>query len=409
MKQIASVLILIITFSTICLAQGKVEKIHEKDNQYKQLEVLSHAINLIETEYVLDIAFKNLISGAISGMFQELDPHSSYLSPKEYKELQEDTSGSFAGIGVEVMTSEGEIKIISPIGRGPAARAGILAGDKIIQVDDLNISNVSSAKVLNKIKGKIGSTVVLHIKRESLNKPLIFKITREQISTNSVHFSTLQAGLIHSQINMFQETTSKDFVQELKKAKEKGPITGLVLDLRNNPGGLLPQAIQIADIFLTEGDIVSIKTKNDTEKSKFVAHDVNEKNDFPMVVLINNGSASASEIVAAALKENNRAIILGTKSFGKGSVQTIFPLANNNGAIRLTTANYYTPSGKSIQAVGITPDVLVENIVSKNNERSEANLENHLNNPEGHSDKKEQQPDNQLNAALAILKSQLSK
>lgn len=406
MKHIILALLICISLSNFTIAKESNEiaaknTTEDKDFNYRQIAILSSTISLIEEHYVKEIPFDQLITNAINGIFQELDPHSSFLNQENYEELKNNTTGTFPGIGIEVMIEGDELHIISPIGNGPAAKAGIIAGDRITKVDNVEVKKIGGEQSLTSLKGKTGTSVTLQIRRKTLKEELTFKLIREHISTNSVHFSQLANNIVYSKIDSFQANTSKDYATGLNAQKEKSEIKGLILDLRNNPGGLLTQAIQIADIFLTEGDIVSTKTKNNKATSKYVAHDVQEDNNFPLAVLINNGSASASEIVAGAIQDNNRGIIIGTKSFGKGSVQTIFPL-NNGQAIRITTANYYTPSGKSIQALGIKPDVVVENnMVAKKND-SEIDLKNHLDNPVALA-KNEKIIDNQLKAAQSIL------
>lgn len=385
---------------------------------FKQLEIFSSVLATLENHYVNEIDTDEAINGAIRGLLATLDPHSGYLTPEEFDEFQQETFGSFSGIGIEVTTKDNGLTVIAPIDDTPGDRAGIKAQDKIIEIGGEKTTDLGAHKAIKKLRGPQGTKVKITIKRVNVDKPIQLEITRAYIPTKSVHFVQLGTGLIYTRITNFQSNTSHDFSKKLEKEKKNQFIKGLILDLRNNPGGLLGQAISISDLFLKSGEIVSIKGRDSEQNQSFQAHDVGEKNDFPIVVLINGGSASASEIVAGALQAHGRAVILGTQSFGKGSVQNIIPLPNGAG-LRMTTAHYYTPNDVSIQAVGITPDIEINVTTISTPQKSsinvtEADLSNHLKNPNSSSVSKSVknekqanlllQNDNQLKAAFNLLK-----
>lgn len=392
----------------------------EENNQeiYKQLEIFSSVLATLENNYVKEIDTSAAIDGAIRGLITTLDPHSGYLTPEEFNDFKQETFGSFSGIGIEVTTKDNGLTVIAPIDNTPGDRAGIKAQDQIIEIDGEKTSDLGAHKAIKKLRGPQGSKVKITIKRKNVDKLIHLEITRAYIPTKSVNFVNLGDGLVYTRITNFQGNTSHDYSNKLEEQKNKQQIKGLILDLRNNPGGLLGQAISISDLFLKKGEIVSTKGREEEQNQSFLAHDVGEKNDFPVVVLINGGSASASEIVAGALQAHGRAMILGTQSFGKGSVQNIIPLPNGAG-LRMTTAHYYTPNGISIQAVGITPDIevqLTNEDSTKNRDKSitEADLSNHLENPNTNSVattiKKGDQSefllkhDNQLKTAFDLLR-----
>ncbi|MFH2219073.1 MAG: S41 family peptidase [Pseudomonadota bacterium] len=330
----------------------------DAEETYKELKIFSDVIELIEQNYVDPVDAKELIQNAIQGMVNSLDPHSALLPPDAFEELQMDTQGKFTGIGVSITMRDGFVMVIAPIEGTPAFKAGIEAGDKIIKVDGQPVKDLQEA--VKMMRGPKGTTVVVFIKREEIEKPLEFTLIRDVIPIESVKAILLKPGYGYIRITNFSDGTTKDLVAALKELESGDPpLSGLVLDLRGNPGGLLPQSIQVSDIFLDSGTILSIKGRVEKHTKIYTAHPNAIKRSYPIVVLINGGSASASEIVAGALQDNKRALLLGTNSFGKGSVQTVETLRNGFG-IKLTIARYYTPSGRSIQAKGIEPDIVVK-------------------------------------------------
>ena len=336
----------------------------ETDNQqqetdtYRNLETFANILNLLQQHYVDEIESHDVIIGAINGMLVSLDPHSSYMSPEDFKELQEETKGSFSGIGIEITIRDGVLTVVSPIEGTPAYRQGLQAGDQIIRINGQLTKNMTLMNAVKLLRGNRGDEVTISIHRKGLQGLQDIVLVRDVIPVHSVKSMELEPGLLYIRITNFQSTTTRDFRKALQKAEKKHQINGLILDLRNNPGGLLDQAVKISDIFLDDGIIVSTKGRNSNEDMVFEAHRGTGRYNFPMIVLVNGGSASASEIVAGALQDQGRAIIVGIQTFGKGSVQTIVPLPDGAG-LRLTTARYYTPSGDSIQATGITPDMVV--------------------------------------------------
>ncbi len=328
------------------------------DKTYEKLRIFTEVLDIVKKNYVEEVKTEDLISGAIEGMLNSLDPHSAYLTPEMYRELQVETKGSFGGLGIEIGIKEGILTVIAPIEDTPAYRAGIKAGDKILKIEGEPTKGLSLMECVKRLRGPKGTKVTITIMREGFAKPKDFTIVRDIIKIKSVKFKTLEKGYGYLRILQFQEQTSGDLKKALESLKKENPegINGLVLDLRNNPGGLLDQAVKVADLFLDHGVIVTIKGRGDQEKMTFKAHKEGTLPPWPVVILVNQGSASASEIVAGALQDYGRAVILGTRTFGKGSVQTIIPLEDGSG-IRLTTALYYTPSGRSIQDEGIHPDI----------------------------------------------------
>ncbi len=355
---------------------------------YESLEVFSNILSIVRKNYVEDVETKNLVSGAINGMLQSLDPHSAYLTPELYKDLQSDTQGRFGGLGIEITVKGGILTVVSPIEDTPAAKAGIKPGDQIFKIEDEFTKDMTLIDAVKKMRGLKGTKINLTIRREGANDLLDFSLVRDIIRVQSVRSRTLEPGYGYVRLAQFQERSDRDLQRALEKmVAEKGGIKGLVLDLRNNPGGLLTQAVRVSDLFLDSGLIVYTEGRIEAQKQKFFAQKDGTWTDFPIVVLVNGGSASASEIVAGALQDHKRAVVLGTKTFGKGSVQTILPL-DDNSALRLTTARYFTPQGRSIQATGIVPDIIVETVAvqeSKTEERRrpgvrEENLPGHLQN-----------------------------
>ena len=330
---------------------------------YKNIEVLSEVLRKIEKNYVEDTDPKELIYGAIKGMVRTLDPHSFFMSPDEYAELMIETKGSFSGVGIEITIRDNILTVISPIEGTPAFKAGIKAGDQIIMIGGKSAKNSSIMEAVKLIRGPKGSKIKLTIRRKGSDKPIDFLITRDVIPIKSVRSFFLPFDIGYIRVSNFQSDTGQKLSEVLKEMEDKRKLKGLVLDLRNNPGGLLSQAIKVADEFLDSGLIVSVKSR-DNKEEKSVAHKNGKPRKYPVVVLVNEGSASASEIVAGALQDNKRALILGSTTFGKGSVQTLFPFSDGSG-LRLTTAIYYTPSGRSIQASGIEPDIKVAFIPPK--------------------------------------------
>lgn len=355
------------------------------DETYKGLKLFSDVIELIEKNYVEPVETKKLIDDAIQGMVHGLDPHSALLSPEDYKELQMDTQGEFTGIGISITMRNGLITVVSAIEGTPAYKAGVKPGDVIISIGGKSVKDLKEA--VSRIRGPKGTKISLTLMREGAAAPLTFDLIRDTIPIESVKAQLLEPGYGYVWITNFRESTTQDLVTALDKLESKTPLKGLVLDLRNNPGGLLNQAIEVCDLFIEKGTILSIKGRYDKNSKVFTAHPNANKRKYPIVVLINGGSASASEIVAGALQDHKRALIMGTTSFGKGSVQNVEPLRDGY-ALKLTIARYYTPSGRSIQAKGIEPDIVVKSEPVMPKEKSgnesvvkmpkEKDLENHL-------------------------------
>ena len=341
-------------------ALGSLES-EDIEGTYKSLEVFSNILSIVQQNYVDNINSRETIEGAIKGMLTSLDPHSSYLKPDDFKELQVETKGSFSGIGIEITIKDDMLTVVSPIEGTPAFKEGIQAGDRIIKIEGQATKDMSLLEAVKELRGKKGSEVIISIHREGMPDLQEYIIVRDVIPLYSVRSRLLESGYGYIRITNFQRNTAQDLQKSLEDFVKEGPLKGMVLDLRNNPGGLLDSSVKIVDIFLDEGIIVSTKGRLQDQNMEFSAHSSAFRYDFPIIVLINGGTASASEIVAGALQDHKRALILGTQSFGKGSVQTIIPMADGAG-LRLTTARYFTPSGTSIQATGITPDVLVPKV-----------------------------------------------
>ena len=334
-----------------------------KNDLYDKIDLFGEVLEKIKKDYVDDVDQSEIMDSAINGVLQSLDPYSAYMSPELFKEMQTDTSGEFGGLGIEIGMEAGVVKVISPIDETPAAKAGIKAGDYIVKIGKEQVQGKSLMEAVKLMRGPVGSSIDLTIRRKNVKKPLEFKIIRKIIEVKSVSSEIIgkEKNLGYIRLKSFNENSDKQFLKSLKKLENNSKIKGYVLDLRNNPGGLLTKAINITDFFLNDGEIVSTKGRNISETRKFFARKGDETDGKPIIVLINYGSASASEIFAGALKDHKRAIILGENSYGKGSVQSIIPLGNGGG-IRLTISKYYLPSGKSISEVGVTPDILVEEI-----------------------------------------------
>jgi len=390
----------------------------DKDNvnTYELLNLFGDVMEKTKSSYVEEVTDKKLIESAINGMLSALDPHSSYLDEKSFKYMTEQTKGKFGGLGIEVTMEAGVVKVVSPIDGNPAHRAGIKSGDYITAIDGQQVMGMTLDEAVNKMRGKLGTKVKLTIRRPN-EKPFDVVLKREEIKIQSVKDEIKSDGVIYVRISSFNEDIDNMIVKSVSNARKKlkNKVKGLVLDLRNNPGGLLEQAIAVSDLFLEKGEIVSTRSRNEEDNIKYSAKPGDILNGLPIVVVINDGSASASEIVAGALQDHKRAVILGEKSFGKGSVQTLFPLANY-GAMRLTTARYYTPSGRSIQAKGIEPVIVIKQakveVIENEYERSEAELKNALKNDsmiddKSEKDKKEDdilEKDYQLSRAVDLVK-----
>ncbi len=328
----------------------------DTDAVYKNIEIFTEVLRQIEANYVEPREPQKLISAAIDGMVNSLDPHSSFLTKDAYSELMLETKGSFTGIGIEITIKDGILTVVSPIEGTPAYEAGIEAGDKIIRIEDETTKKMTMFEAVKKIRGTKGTEVNLTIARKGEKEPLEFSIVRDVIPLISVRSHRLTPEIGYVRISTFQSKTTKDLAAALEALESKKDLRGLILDLRNNPGGLLTQAEKVADLFLDSGIIVSTKGRIGSQDRETEATKGEKSRNYPIIVLVNGGSASASEIVAGALQDNKRALVLGTRTFGKGSVQTILPLGEGN-ALRLTTARYYTPSGRSIQLKGIKPDI----------------------------------------------------
>ena len=323
---------------------------------YKKIDLFGEVLEKINKEYVDEIDQSESMDSAINGLLQSLDPYSAYMSPEIYNEMQTETSGEFGGLGIEVSMESGVVKVISPIDDTPASRAGIKAGDYIVKIDDIQVQGKSLSEAVDLMRGLVGTSIELTIRRRGEKKALTFNIVREIIQIQSVKAELIEENIGYIRLTSFNENSGKQIKKEIENFEKNKVVKSYILDLRNNPGGLLSQAIRISDFFLDNGEIVSTKSRKVSENRKWFAKKGDLTNGKAIIVLINYGSASASEIVAGALKDHKRAILLGENSYGKGSVQSIIPL-KNDGAIRLTIAKYYLPSGKSISEVGVSPDI----------------------------------------------------
>jgi carboxyl-terminal processing protease len=392
----------------------------KNSDTYQQLNLFGEVFERVRSDYVEDVDDKELIENALNGMLSALDPHSGYLNEKSFRDMQVQTRGEFGGLGIEVTQENGIIKVVSPIDETPAARAGILPGDLITRIDGDQVIGLSLQDAVERMRGPVNSQIKLTIRRAERD-PFDVTLTRAIITVQSVRSHVEQKDVGYIRITSFNEQTSSGLTKAIEKLKSdtKGKMSGIILDLRNNPGGLLDQAVAVSDAFIDKGEIVSTRTRRADDAQRFNARPGDLAAGLPMVVLINSGSASASEIVAGALQDHRRAIIMGTRSFGKGSVQTIIPMPGH-GAMRLTTARYYTPSGRSIQATGIEPDLEVEQLrvetVAETDRRREADLRGALRNDTRPAEQKEAKPapegsvpgdtavDYQLTRAVDVLK-----
>jgi len=327
-----------------------------EDNIYKKIDLFGEVLEKINKEYVDEINQSKSMDSAINGLLQSLDPYSAYMSPEILREMQTETSGEFGGLGIEVGMEAGVVKVISPIDDTPASKAGIKAGDYIVKINNIQVQGKSLSEAVDLMRGPVGSDIELTVRRRGEKKALTFKIVREIIQIKSVKADLLEKNIGYIRLTSFNENSGEQIEKEIKKLEKNNKVNSYILDLRNNPGGLLSQAIRITDFFLDNGEIVSTKSRKASENRKWFAKRGDITNGKTLIVMINYGSASASEIVAGALKDHKRAILLGENSYGKGSVQSIIPL-KNEGAIRLTVAKYYLPSGKSISEVGVSPDI----------------------------------------------------
>jgi len=359
-KYVSVTLIFIAVLLFIIMGPHCDSRVGAVDNAtYKNLKLFTEAMDIVERHYVEKVDSDTLIQGAINGMVKSLDPHSSYLSPELYKELQSDTKGSFGGIGIEITIQNDFPTVVSPIEDTPAYAAGLKAGDQIIRIDNKSTKGISILEAVKRLRGAENSQVKLTIMRKDTPQPLNISITRAIINVRSVKSRVIEENVGYIRIASFQERTTEDVKKAIAEISKATTPCGLVLDMRNNPGGLLDQAVRVSDIFLKSGVIVSISGRTKSQENRFTASNNRNEPSCPIVVLVNEGSASASEIVAGALQDNGRAIVMGTQTFGKGSVQTVIPFENGS-ALKLTTAKYYTPKGRSIQAEGILPDIIVE-------------------------------------------------
>ena len=349
---------------------------------YKKIDLFGEVLEKINKQYVDEINQSESMDSAINGLLQSLDPYSSYMSPEIFQEMQTETSGEFGGLGIEVSMEAGVVKVITPIDDTPASKAGIKAGDYIVKIDNVQVQGKSLSEAVDLMRGLVGTDIELTIRRRGVKKALNLKVTREIIEVQSVKSDLLENNIGYIRLTSFNDNSSDQIKKQIKKLKKNENLKAFILDLRNNPGGLLSQAIKISDFFLQNGEIVSTKSRKKSENRKWFARKGDITEGKPLVVLINYGSASASEIVAGALKDHKRAIVLGENSYGKGSVQSIIPL-KNKGAIRLTVSKYYLPSGKSISEVGVRPDIEV--------------------NEEGDDFRIKTDTDNQLNYAIKLL------
>tara|TARA_B100000949_G_scaffold185884_1_gene168021 strand:+ start:331 stop:1461 length:1131 start_codon:yes stop_codon:yes gene_type:complete len=326
---------------------------------YEKIDLFSDVLSKIDKEYVEEINQTEVMDAAINGVLQSLDPYSAYMSPEVFDEMQTETSGQFGGLGIEVSMEYGVVKVISPIDNSPASRVGVKAGDYIVKINDIQVQGKTLTEAVELMRGPVGSDIEITVRRKGVKKSIIYTITREIIKIESVKSKYIDDGIGYLRLTAFNENSGDQIKNKIKEFNKKKDLKGYILDLRNNPGGLLSQAIKIADYFLENGEIVSTKGRKASENRKFFARKGDLTNGKTLIVLINYGSASASEIVAGALKDHKRAILVGENSYGKGSVQSVIPL-KNKGAIRLTISKYYLPSGESISEVGVTPDIEVE-------------------------------------------------
>ena len=378
MKNIYSTFLIILL--SLCIS--KYVYAANDDDIYKKIDLFGEVLDKINKEYVEDINQSEVMDAAINGVLQSLDPYSAYMSPESFENMQTETSGEFGGLGIEVSMEAGVVKVISPIDGSPADEVGVKAGDYIVKINEHQVQGKTLTEAVDLMRGPVGSDIEITVRRKGVKKAIVFKITREIIKIQSVKSKKINDNIGYIRLTAFNENSSSQIKKKINEFTKDKKIKGYILDLRNNPGGLLSQAIKISDFFLTNGEIVSTKSRKESENRRWFANKGDIINGKVLIVLINYGSASASEIVAGALKDNKRAILLGENTYGKGSVQSIIHL-KNNGAIRLTISKYYLPSGKSISEVGITPDIEI----AESDDEFRINTEN----------------DNQLNFAIKLL------
>ena len=421
-RKLAVVLLVVVMLSGV-LTLGWLQRpaLAQAETAYKELQLFTDVLSIVRRSYVEDVPVKDLVYGAIDGMLASLDPHSGFMPPEVYKEMKIDTRGEFGGLGIEITLKDDILVIVAPIEDTPAFRAGLAAGDRILKIGDQYAKGMEIMEAVRLMRGAPGTEVTITVMREGFERPQDFTLKREIIKIKSVKSKTLESGFGYVRVTQFQERTAADLEKALDGLSKEsgGSLKGLVIDLRNNPGGLLDQAVEVADLFLKEGLIVYTKGREADAQMEFSAKSGGNEPSCPVVVLINGGSASASEIVAGALQDSGRAVVLGTQSFGKGSVQTILPLGDDSG-LRLTTARYYTPKGTSIQAKGIVPDIVVQQAEIKEeaetNHFREKDLRNHFSGDQEAKPappakaagevgaEKEQRDDYQLMRALDLLK-----
>ncbi len=359
MKKVVTVSALLLLL-TLSLGGGVASKSNDSAATYENLKLFTEVLDIIQKQYVDEVPPKDLIYSAVKGTLRGLDPHSSFLDPEMYREMQVETTGSFGGLGIEITLKDDVLTVVAPIEGTPAYRVGIHPGDRIVKIEGITTKDMQLTDAVKRMRGKPGTNVTISVVREGWTEPKDFQITREQIRVQSVRTQQLEPGIEYIRLRQFQEQTASDLEGTLEKYSKNGKIQGVILDLRNNPGGLLTSSVEVAEKFLDAGRlVVYTEGRVRNQNMRFQANAKRVFLDFPMVVLVNQGSASASEIVAGALQDWGRAVLLGTQTFGKGSVQTIIPLSDGSG-LRLTTAKYFTPKGRSIHGKGITPDIIVE-------------------------------------------------
>mgnify|MGYP006143313479 FL=1 len=361
MKYIKDSIIFLTFLSVLLLNFLSISYSQNTDKMYEKIDLFSEVLEKIQDEYVDEVEQSEVMDAAINGVLQSLDPYSAYMNPEIFEDSMTETSGKFGGLGIEVSMESGVVKVITPIDDTPASKAGVKSGDYIVQIDDEQVQGKTLMEAVKLMRGPVGSSIKITIRRVGLKKAKIFNIKREIIEIKSVVAKEIKNKVGYLRLRAFNENSSSQLKKEIKKIEKNKKLVGYILDLRNNPGGLLSQAIKISDFFLGDGEIVSTRGRKNNENRKFFAKKGDVIKSKPLIVLINNGSASASEIVAGALKDHKRAILLGETSYGKGSVQSIIPL-KNRGAIRLTVSKYYLPSGESISGKGVVPDIKVEEI-----------------------------------------------
>ena len=391
---------------------------------YKSLKTFNEVLDMVVKNYVEPVSADKLLQGAINGMIKSLDPHSSFMTEDMYKELEVETRGSFGGVGIEITLVKDVLTVVSPIEDTPAYKAGVKAGDQIIKINGDSTKDITIMEAVKKLRGTKGTKVTITVMREGLAKPSDIELTRSIIVVKSIKSKIYNENIGYIRIASFQEHTGDDLLKTIKEIKAKTkPLAGIVIDMRNNPGGLLNQSIEVSDAFLKKGVIVSTRGRSKNMESKAIARDDGDEPICPIVIIVNEGTASAAEIVSGALQDNKRAVVLGTQTFGKGSVQTVIPL-EGGAALKLTTAKYYTPNGRSIQAEGITPDIVVKQIAkteektsekepAENHSFREKDLKGHIKSPNEKNSKNEEEKkaspdnldsDNQLKSAIDILK-----